>query len=113
MSVKAEIQRRDPTIGQTRFHWLRSAPDAPGASNLVGLTERIAFLRKLEIDMLHVAASINTRTVVPSTILLSASPKENQLAKALRELGRIERSLSMIEWYSSPALRRRCQAGRP
>ena len=35
----------DPAIGQTRFHWLRSAPDAPGAGNLVGLTERIAFLR--------------------------------------------------------------------
>jgi hypothetical protein len=40
----------DPSIGQTRFHWLRSAPEAPGASNLVGLTERIAFLRRLEID---------------------------------------------------------------
>jgi hypothetical protein len=40
----------DPMIGQTRFHWLRSAPDAPGASNLVGLTERIAFLGTLEID---------------------------------------------------------------
>lgn len=40
----------DPSIGKTRFHWLRSAPEAPGASNLVGLTERIAFLRKLEID---------------------------------------------------------------
>lgn len=33
------------------------------------------------------------------------------MAKALRELGRIERSLFMLEWYSSPALRRRCQAG--
>nr|WP_246811266.1 hypothetical protein [Mesorhizobium sp. AA22] len=40
----------DPAIGQTRFHWLRSTPEAPGASNLVGLTERIAFLRTLEID---------------------------------------------------------------
>ncbi len=40
----------DQSIGQTRFHWLRSAPEAPGASNLVGLTERIAFLRTLEID---------------------------------------------------------------
>jgi hypothetical protein len=40
----------DPSIGQTRFHWLRSAPEAPGASNLIGLTERIAFLRRLEID---------------------------------------------------------------
>jgi hypothetical protein len=35
----------DPSIGQTRFHWLRSAPDAPSASNLVGLTERIAYMR--------------------------------------------------------------------
>lgn len=25
----------DPALGQTRFHWLRSAPEAPGASNLV------------------------------------------------------------------------------
>jgi hypothetical protein len=40
----------DPTIGQTRFHWLRSAPDAPGGSNLVGLTERIAFLRTFGIN---------------------------------------------------------------
>ena len=42
---------------------------------------------------------------------LSASSKSSDLAKALRELGRIERTLFMIEWYSSPALRRRCQAG--
>jgi TnpA family transposase len=57
-------------------------------------------------DLLHLAASITTRAIVPSTILkkLSASPKESPLAKALRELGRIERSLFMIEWYSSPGL---------
>jgi TnpA family transposase len=42
---------------------------------------------------------------------LSASSKSSDLAKALREFGRIERTLFMIEWYSSPALRRRCQAG--
>ncbi|MEH0296220.1 Tn3 family transposase, partial [Agrobacterium sp. CCNWLW71] len=36
---------------------------------------------------------------------------QSHLARALRELGRIERSLFMIEWYSNPALRRRCQAG--
>jgi hypothetical protein len=40
----------DSTISQTRFHWLRSAPEAPAAGNLVGLTERIAFLRTLGID---------------------------------------------------------------
>jgi hypothetical protein len=40
----------DAAIGQTRFHWLRSAAEAPWASNLIGLTERIAFLRTLGID---------------------------------------------------------------
>ena len=64
-------------------------------------------------DLLHLATSISTLFVVPSTILkkFSASPKESHLAKALREVGRIERSMFMIEWYSSSALRRRCQAG--
>lgn len=27
----------DAAIGQTHFHWLRSAPEAPAASNLIGL----------------------------------------------------------------------------
>ncbi|BCH67492.1 hypothetical protein RvVAT039_pl03250 (plasmid) [Agrobacterium vitis] len=64
-------------------------------------------------DLLHLAASIKMKMVAPSAILkkLAASPNPSQLAKALRELGRLERSLFMIEWYSGPALRRRCQAG--
>lgn len=46
-----------------------------------------------------VAASITPRTVAPSAILkrLFASSKSSNLAKALRELGRIERTLFMIE----------------
>jgi TnpA family transposase len=41
----------------------------------------------------------------------AATANPSRLAKALRELGRIERTLFMIEWYSDPALRKRCQAG--
>ncbi|MCI3092529.1 Tn3 family transposase, partial [Escherichia coli] len=33
------------------------------------------------------------------------------LAKALREIGRIERTLFMLDWFRDPALRRRVQAG--
>ncbi|MBY5775265.1 DUF4158 domain-containing protein [Rhizobium leguminosarum] len=40
----------DPVIRQTRFNWLRSAPDAPGADNLVSLMERLTFVRCLAID---------------------------------------------------------------
>lgn len=37
--------------------------------------------------------------------------KQNGLAKALREIGRIERSLFMLDWFRDPSLRRRVQAG--
>ncbi len=92
----------------------RSMLDAyPALSNHIGAPINTTLILDHWDDLLHLAASITTRAVVPSTILkkLSASPKESQLAKALRELGRIERSLFMIEWYSSSTLRRRCQAG--
>ena len=38
-------------------------------------------------------------------------PKQNSLAKALREIGRIERTLFMLDWFRDPSLRRRVQAG--
>jgi hypothetical protein len=45
-----DLLKVDPVIGQTRFNWLRSAPDAPGADNLVGLMDRLAFVRAMAID---------------------------------------------------------------
>ena len=59
------------------------------------------------------AASMNERIVAPSAILkkLSASKKPSELARALREVGRLERTRFMIEWYCDPKLRRRCLGG--
>jgi len=59
------------------------------------------------------AASMNDRVVAPSAILkkLSASRRAGELSQALQEVGRIERTLFMIEWYSDPKLRRRCLGG--
>ncbi len=42
---------------------------------------------------------------------LSSYPRQNSLALALREIGRIERSLFMLAWLEDPALRRRVTAG--
>lgn len=42
---------------------------------------------------------------------LASYPKQNGLAKALREIGRIERTLFMLDWFRDPGLRRRVQAG--
>ncbi|MDG4892706.1 Tn3 family transposase [Mesorhizobium sp. WSM4976] len=96
-----------------KFHTFEKGNAYPALSNHIGAPINTTLILDHWDDLLHLAASITTRSVVPSTILkkLSASPKQSQLARALRELGRIERSLFMIEWYSSPALRRRCQAG--
>lgn len=38
-------------------------------------------------------------------------PKQNSQAKAPSEIGRIERTLSMLDWFRDPALPPRVQAG--
>jgi len=42
---------------------------------------------------------------------LAAYPKQNALAKTLREIGRLERTLFTLDWISDPALWRRTNAG--
>jgi len=42
---------------------------------------------------------------------LGSYPRQNGLAVALRELGRIERTLFILEWLQSVELRQRVQAG--
>lgn len=52
------------------------------------------------------------RTVTPSLILkkLSAYRQQNSLAAALREVGRIERTLFTLPWFKEPELRRMVRA---
>lgn len=42
---------------------------------------------------------------------LCSYPRQNGLAVALRELGRIERTLFILDWLQSVELRRRVHAG--
>jgi TnpA family transposase len=50
-------------------------------------------------DILRVSAAISVGTVTPSLILrkLASYPRQNELAVALRETGRVERTSFMIE----------------
>jgi TnpA family transposase len=63
-------------------------------------------------DVLRVAASIRTGTVSASLMLrrLGAYPRQNGLALALREIGRIERTLYTLHWLEQPPLRRQATA---
>jgi TnpA family transposase len=100
-------------IKDRKFHTFEKGDAYPALANHIGAPINTALILEHWDELLRLAASITTRTVAPSAILktLSASSKSNDLARALREIGRIERTLFMIEWYSSPALRKRCQAG--
>ena len=64
-------------------------------------------------EILRLTAPIRAGTVTPPAILrrLAAYPRQNGLAKALREIGRLERTLFTLDWISDPALRRRTNAG--
>src|SRR3546814_14010306 len=59
-------------------------------------------------DIERVIGAMRDRTVTPSLILkkLSAYRQQNILAAALREVGRIERTLFTLRWIDDPALRR-------
>jgi TnpA family transposase len=64
-------------------------------------------------EILRLAASIRAGTVAPSAAMrrLAAYPRQNALAKALREIGCVERTLFTLDWITDPALRRRSNAG--
>jgi len=64
-------------------------------------------------EILRLATSIKQGTVTASLILrkLASYPRQNSLALALRELGRLERTLFTLNWLRDPALRQKVTAG--
>ena len=64
-------------------------------------------------ELMRLKASIEAGAVLPSVILrkLAAAGPGNALSRALRALGRIERTMFTLQWLSDPALRQRSHAG--
>ena len=64
-------------------------------------------------DILRLATSIKQGTATASLMLrkLGSYPRQNGLAVALKELGRIERTLFTLDWIQDIELRRRVNAG--
>jgi TnpA family transposase len=89
----------------------KNAPDI--LLPLVGGRINQALIRQAWPDILRLAASMAAGSVVPSQILrkLAAYPRQNSLAAALREVGRVERSIFMLDWLSDLGLQRRVQLG--
>lgn len=93
---------------------LRAAPAAQGVLNaMIGGALNIKHVRAHWDDILRLATSIKQGTVTASLMLrkLGSYPRQNGLAVALRELGRIERTLFILDWIQNVELRRRVHAG--
>lgn len=64
-------------------------------------------------EILRAAASIRHGTTSASLLMrkLASYPKQNQLAKALAEMGKIERTIFLLQWLQDPKMRRRTMIG--
>ncbi len=82
-------------------------------ASIMGRRVKADVIREHWGEILRLVASLQAGTVLPSAMLkrLAAYQRQNQLDLALQELGRIERTLFMLDWLESPELRQRCQAG--
>jgi TnpA family transposase len=80
---------------------------------MIGGTINIKSIRTHWDEILRLATSIKQGTVSASLMLrkLGSYPRQNGLAIALRELGRIERTLFILDWLQNVELRRRVNAG--
>jgi TnpA family transposase len=85
----------------------------PTLASIIGGGINIKHIRTQWDDVLRLAASIKQGTVTASLMLrmLGSYPRQNGLAMALRELGRIERTLFTLDWLQNVELRRRVQVG--
>jgi len=103
---------------------LRDFPDrrlisigSPGAyptlAPLMGKRIRADVIREHWSEILRLVASLKAGHAMPSVMLkkLAAYERQNQLDLALQEIGKVERTLFMLDWLENPALRQRCQAG--
>ena len=64
-------------------------------------------------EVVRLVASMKAGYVQPSSMLrkLAAYECQNQVDVALQEIGKVERTLFMLDWLENPALRTRCNAG--
>jgi len=85
----------------------------PALNTLIGGKINLNHIRSNWDEILRLATSIQQGIVTASLIVrkIGSYPRQNGLAIALRELGKIERTIFMLNWFMDPVLRRRVTAG--
>nr|UFQ05268.1 Tn3-like incomplete sequence [Escherichia coli] len=100
-------------LGDTKLYIPKGDAAYDALKPMIGGTLNIKHVRAHWDEILRLATSIKQGTVTASLMLrkLGSYPRQNGLAVALRELGRIERTLFILDWLQSVELRRRVHAG--
>jgi TnpA family transposase len=100
-------------LKEKRLYLLPGMTVPPEFASLVGGTVNVRVITDHWFELLRLAMSIKTGTVTASLILrkLAAYPRQNGLALALRELGKLERTFFTLQWLQDPELRRRSHVG--
>jgi len=100
-------------LADKRLYIHGDAKQYPTLAGMIGGNVNVRQIRAHWDEILWLAASIKQGTVTASLMLrkLGSYPRQNGLAVALRELGRIERTLFALDWMQNVELRRRVQIG--
>jgi TnpA family transposase len=99
---------RIPDLKHRRLYSFEKPSAYPTLEPLIAGRVDIPLIRAHWADILRIAASIRSGTVTASLIMrqLASHPRQNGVAAALRELGRLERTLFTLDWIDDPDLRR-------
>ena len=100
-------------LGDTKLYIPKSDTNYDALKPMIGGMLNIKHIRDHWDEIMRLATSSKQGTVTASLMLrkLGSYPRQNGLAIALRELGRIERTLFILDWLQSVELRRRVQVG--
>jgi TnpA family transposase len=100
-------------LKDTKLYMPKNEQDYSALQAMNGGTLNIKHIRDHWDEILRLAAAIKQGTVTASLMMrkLGSYPRQNGLSIALRELGRIERTLFILDWLQNVELRRRVHAG--
>jgi TnpA family transposase len=100
---------RIPNLSARRLHLFKGLDPGPDVAPLLGEAIDEQLITSHWIDVLRLMTSVRTGATSASAMLerLGSYPRANGLALALREIGRVERTLFTLDWIEHPDERRR------
>lgn len=100
-------------LTETRLYTPEPPSAYPVLASMVNRKLNLELIRENWDELRRLTVSVRHGTVTASLMMskLAAYPRQNSVAQALSELGRIERTLFTLEWLSSPELRLRVHHG--